>query len=113
MQNQKRSFLKQYATLFLCAAFLLLGTACSRQSSKNTSANSRGYEQASSGKRSKNRFDANTTRHKPKSARQLRKEAKMKSKPQYTDPMYFGHKKPPKKRPRGKQKYCKVCGIWH
>jgi hypothetical protein len=33
--------------------------------------------------------------------------------PQYTDPMYFGHKKPPKKRKRGKQKYCKECGMKH
>lgn len=34
-------------------------------------------------------------------------------KPQYTDPMYFGHRRPPKKRPPGKMKYCKVCGIRH
>lgn len=34
-------------------------------------------------------------------------------KPQYSDPMYFGHKKPPKKRPIGKQKYCKECGMKH
>jgi len=33
--------------------------------------------------------------------------------PQYTDPTYFGHKHPPKKRPPGKMKYCKVCGIRH
>jgi LAS superfamily LD-carboxypeptidase LdcB len=34
-------------------------------------------------------------------------------KPQYSDPMYFGHKRPPKKRPIGKQKYCKECGMKH
>ena len=34
-------------------------------------------------------------------------------KPQYSDPMYFGHKRPPKKRPVNKMKYCKVCGIRH
>jgi hypothetical protein len=33
--------------------------------------------------------------------------------PQYTDPTYFGHKRPPKKRPPSKMKYCKVCGIRH
>lgn len=31
----------------------------------------------------------------------------------YKDPMYFGHKRPPKKRPVGKMKFCKVCGIRH
>jgi hypothetical protein len=34
-------------------------------------------------------------------------------KPQYADPMYFGHKRPPKKRKPGKMKYCKECGIRH
>lgn len=34
-------------------------------------------------------------------------------KPQYSDPTYFGHKRPPKKRPLGKRKFCKVCGIVH
>jgi hypothetical protein len=33
--------------------------------------------------------------------------------PQYTDFQYFGHKKPPKKRPPEKMKYCKICGIRH
>lgn len=28
-------------------------------------------------------------------------------------PPYFGHKRPPKVRPIGKRKYCKVCGIRH
>ncbi|MCS7005081.1 MAG: hypothetical protein NZM38_07120 [Cytophagales bacterium] len=34
-------------------------------------------------------------------------------KPQYKDPTYFGHKRKPKKRPPGKQKYCKECGMKH
>lgn len=34
-------------------------------------------------------------------------------KPQYSDPSYFGHKKKPKKRPLGKRKMCKECGIVH
>jgi hypothetical protein len=42
-----------------------------------------------------------------------RKNEKMMDKPQYSDPTYFGHKRPPKKRPPGKMKYCKVCGIKH
>jgi hypothetical protein len=34
-------------------------------------------------------------------------------KPQYTDPSYFGHKRKPKKRPNGKKKFCKECGLTH
>lgn len=45
--------------------------------------------------------------------KKYRKRAKMMEKPQYSDPSYFGHKKKPKKRPPGKQKFCKECGIKH
>jgi hypothetical protein len=34
-------------------------------------------------------------------------------KPQYSNPMYFGHKRPPKKHKRGKMKFCKECGLRH
>lgn len=34
-------------------------------------------------------------------------------KPQYSDPSYFGHKRKPKKRPPGKKKFCKECGLYH
>jgi hypothetical protein len=46
-------------------------------------------------------------------AREDRKMAREMQKPQYSDPMYFGHKKKPKKRPAGKRKFCKECGIIH
>ena len=46
-------------------------------------------------------------------AKEDRKEARLMKKPQYSDPMYFGHKKKPKKRPPGKRKFCKECGIVH
>lgn len=42
-----------------------------------------------------------------------RKNEKMLEKPQYSDPTYFGHKRPPKRRPPNRMKYCKVCGIRH
>jgi len=45
--------------------------------------------------------------------RNRRKNAKAKLTPQYTDFQYFGHRKPPKKRPPEKMKYCKICGIRH
>jgi len=45
--------------------------------------------------------------------KQKAKEEKLAEKPQYSNPLYFGHKKPPKKRPAGKQKFCKICKIKH
>ena len=42
-----------------------------------------------------------------------KKIAKEMKKPQYSDPTYFGHKKKPKKRPPGKKKFCKECGMYH
>jgi hypothetical protein len=42
-----------------------------------------------------------------------RKNEKMMETPQYSDPSYFGHKRPPKKRKAGKIKFCKECGIRH
>ena len=31
----------------------------------------------------------------------------------HSQPPYFGHKRPPTKRPASKMKYCKICGIRH
>lgn len=42
-----------------------------------------------------------------------RKNERMQELPQYSDPMYFGHKHPPKKRSPKKMRFCKVCGIRH
>lgn len=46
-------------------------------------------------------------------AKEARKRARLMKKPQYSDPLYFGHKRKPKKRPVGKRKLCKECGIVH
>ncbi len=46
-------------------------------------------------------------------SKQKAKEAKLAKKPQYSNPLYFGHKKPPKKRPLHKRKLCKTCNIVH
>lgn len=45
--------------------------------------------------------------------KQTRKNEKELEKPENSDPLYFGHKRPPKKRPVHRMKYCKVCGIRH
>lgn len=46
-------------------------------------------------------------------AKTKRKNEVLQDKPQYSDPLYFGHKRPPKKRKPGKMKYCRECGIRH
>ena len=48
-----------------------------------------------------------------KNAKKYNKIERQKDKPQYSDPTYFGHKRKPKKRPVGKRKFCKECGIVH
>lgn len=52
-----------------------------------------------------NRMEANAKKYK-KMERDMKK-------PEYSNPTYFGHKHPPKKRPPGKKKYCKICGMVH
>jgi hypothetical protein len=46
-------------------------------------------------------------------AKDNRKAEKELQKPQYSDPSYFGHKRPPKRRPVGKLKFCKECRLRH
>jgi hypothetical protein len=46
-------------------------------------------------------------------AKTRRKNERMLMTPQYSDPSYFGHKRPPKRRPPNKMKFCKECGIRH
>ncbi len=63
-----------------------------------------------------NRFDQEVQEYYDRMEANAKKYKKMEremKKPQYSDPTYFGHKHPPKKRPPGKKKYCKVCGMYH
>ena len=46
-------------------------------------------------------------------AKDIKKSIRLLKKPQYSDKSYFGHKRPPKKRPLSRRKLCKVCGIVH
>lgn len=46
-------------------------------------------------------------------ARQQKKMMREMEKPQYSDPSYLGHKRPPRKNPPGKKKFCRECGMWH
>lgn len=77
-----------------------------KQGSKKKSAGvSRGKTHADLVREYEERMEANAKRYE--------KEAKLAEKPQYSDFSYFGHKKKPKKRPVGKRKFCKECGIVH
>lgn len=46
-------------------------------------------------------------------AKKYKKMQKEMQNPQYSDPLYFGHKKMPKKRAPGKKKFCRECGMRH
>ena len=46
-------------------------------------------------------------------AKEKQKTLKKMAAPQYSNPLYFGHKRPPKRNPIHKMKYCKECGIRH
>ena len=48
-----------------------------------------------------------------KIAKEKKKLVKILSRPQYSNPLYFGHKRPPKKNEPHKRRYCKECGIRH
>ena len=48
-----------------------------------------------------------------KAAREKKKILKKLSKPQYSDPRYFGHKRIPKRKPPYKMRYCDECAIRH
>jgi len=71
--------------------------------------------QKKSQKSSKVKYDAREAYYKRLElvAKQKRYAERQMLKPQYSDPSYFGHKKKPKRRPPGKTKYCKECGIRH
>ncbi len=63
-----------------------------------------------------NRFDKKIEEYEERmenNAKKYKKMAKEMKKPQYSDPTHFGHKKKPKKRPPGKKKFCKECGMYH
>lgn len=48
-----------------------------------------------------------------RAAKMKKKALRKLAKPQYTNPLYFGHKNPPKKRPPHKMRFCDECGIRH
>ena len=45
--------------------------------------------------------------------KKYRRLARLRRRPQYSNPEYYGHRRKPKIRPVGKRKFCKECEIWH
>ena len=45
--------------------------------------------------------------------RKYRRIGRLMKRPQYSDPMYFGHRDKPKKRSPEKRRFCKTCGLTH
>lgn len=110
--------------VFLAAVFCLATVALYGQSSKDVAPPNPPAPRYQV-KKDKKLTVAKVFKKKPKSDREIfeermeevakkkKKEAKLAKKPQYSDPLYFGHKKPPKKRPLHKRKLCKTCNIVH
>lgn len=48
-----------------------------------------------------------------RTAKMINKRERMLRKPQYSNPLYFGHKRPPKKHKAGNLKFCRECEIRH
>lgn len=48
-----------------------------------------------------------------RTASEIQKRERLMKKPQYANPLYFGHKRLPKKHKAGHLKFCKECGIRH
>lgn len=46
-------------------------------------------------------------------AKEKQRMLKKMDEPQYTNPLYYGHKRPPKRHAVHKMRYCKECGIRH
>ncbi len=76
-----------------------------RKKNKRTRKGSFAWQLEQKQKEYRQRMIANAKKH--------TKEARLMQKPQYADPTYFGHKRKPKKRPAGKRRLCKECGIVH
>jgi len=110
-----------------CASFAQLSRKEKRaarkdQSSQPTTLDPAGDQPTSAPKQSKKKAKSTGTTYNSQKefeermaakGKTYRRNEKMLMTPQYANPAYFGHKRPPKKRPANKMKFCKECGIRH
>ncbi|MEO1253806.1 MAG: hypothetical protein AAFY41_02810 [Bacteroidota bacterium] len=121
---------------FLVIVLILLGGVCFGQNTRNTEApkpprpqyqatkvekksflsflkkKDRGIQRTSNQSEIQ-QFRANVAQRQREKAKIEYKLAKLERKEEKKGKSFFGHKKPPKKRPPGKQKFCKICRIKH
>ena len=114
--------IKYIIFLLVLCLFFLIPTEGSAQTSRESEVKERTENKVFSNKKVASKKTFNRTEEQGmKEYEALMKENKKKYKkiakgmeePQYSDPMYFGHKKRPKKRKPGNRKFCKECGIVH
>lgn len=114
---------KNFSYLFVMMC-LVLASSCSKPDAKTTMQPRSTLSDIDVGDRYKKQPKKHRKKKKMKVAshkneflearrKELHKQSKNAKKPQYSNPAYFGHKKKPKKRKRGKRKFCKECGIVH
>jgi hypothetical protein len=112
--------------LSLCIIILFCASASAqsnKQSNTETSAEAFYPQEEKIPKSSRNKSNKATYEARDKSYDRLernwktreKKEKKITRNPSkdYSIAPYFGHKRPPKIRPVGKRKVCKVCGVTH
>jgi len=109
--------------------FLFFGLICFGQNTRSVEAPKPPKPQYQAFKKEKKGFFSFLKKHKRKKTnkteveafreriqdvyKEKAKEERLANKKRYRKQGYFGHKKPPKKRPAGKQKFCEVCKIKH
>src|SRR3954470_19965794 len=113
---QKLRYLSLLAFILLAAAVKAQSTSPnSREPAKKLQVHAPRHQKAGKFRKAK---VTNTARYEfydrvEKAAREKKKILKKLSKPQYSNPRYFGHKRIPTKNPSYKMRYCSECGIRH
>ncbi|MGL1888185.1 MAG: hypothetical protein OCD76_16840 [Reichenbachiella sp.] len=113
--------MNKFVGITLVLLVLMVGESLAQTSRDSESSNASASSQFSSKKKASKKFykqkdDQALVEYEAlmkANRKKYKKQAKGMEKPQYSDPSYFGHKKPPKKRDVGKRKMCKECGIVH
>ena len=107
------------AGLLFCAAGAQAQTSKTNRSKKEIRISTRSSAPKSIAKRKKawekelKRMEKERKKSRKAFLKRTRKEARLKKKPQYSNPTYLGHKRKPKKHKPGKMKFCKECGMKH
>jgi Flp pilus assembly protein TadB len=107
--------------IIFSSIFFIIFTHQSAQAQTTRETEKQEIKRNSSSRTSKNKLKLKTSAETQKDfqkrmknvVKDHRKRAKEMEKPQYSDPSYFGHKRKPKIRKKGKRKMCKECGIVH